>query len=226
MSPVQRFWPMLMAGLIGGAALAAPFAVASVSAAPRGEDARRLAAEIVVMQADTARLSGPGLQELHRRGLKARLGGGLALLPLLIRAARRDVPSWPAPDRGLIDGLRRALEADKAADLAAGLARLAETYPFNTAGLLPPDTRPRALAAAGAVHENYCAGCHDEPDTEVPRPAWSLYELGRKAPPRELAARLVIGVRGQNLTAMDNPLKDSEISGLIAYYRRGAPDEN
>jgi len=89
--------------------------------------------------------------------------------------------------------------------------------------LLPADDRPEATRRAKVLHETYCAGCHDVPDLGVRRPAWNLFQLARNVSPAELAARLVIGVRGDGLTGLSNPLRDAEISVLIAFYRRG-PD--
>lgn len=222
MCPYRLHLRFLRFCLIGGAALAAPFAVPAALASPRAEDVRRLAAEIVVLQADAQHLFAGKMSVQHTDGLRARLRGGLALLPLLIRAARGNVPAWLLPDRAQIAKLRQALADDAGPELIAGLARLAHAYPFETFGLLPADQRPGALKRAAQIHENYCAACHDEPDMDTPRPAWSLFELGKTAPPTEIAARLVIGVRGQNMTAMDNPLKDSEMSALIGYYRSGS----
>ena len=39
---------------------------------------------------------------------------------------------------------------------------------------------------------------------------------------REFAARMVVGVRGDALTGLDNPLTDEEIASLIAFYRAGS----
>ena len=203
---------------VGGAALAAPLAV---SAAEGAEDPRRLAAEIVVMRADAGKLFSGKLDKNYQAGLRARLRGGLALVPLLVRAARRQAPAWPVLDKARFAGLTEALQKGDGKALMAGLDWLMRQYPFATAGLLPPDARPEALKRAQNIHESYCAGCHDAPDMDTERPAWSLFELGQTAPPTELAARLVIGVRGEAMTAMDNPLRDAEMSALIAYYRAG-----
>jgi len=224
MYPSTRHLRFLFTCLIGGAAMAAPYGVSGLLASPRAEDARRLAAEIVVMKADAEHLYNGKMSKPHQAGLRARLRGAMAIMPLLIRAARRDVPAWPAPDRDRIASLKQALAQGKAPEVLSGLAWLMKTYPFDATGLLPADQRPGAVKQAGNIHENYCAGCHDEPDLDVPRPAWSLIELGKKAPEVEIAARLVIGVRGENMTAMDNPLKDSEMSALIHYYRTHQPE--
>ena len=50
----------------------------------------------------------------------------------------------------------------------------------------------------------------------------SAYEdLDTQVGKEELAARLIVGVKGDSLTAMDNPLSHIEISHLIEFYRNG-----
>jgi len=202
-----------------GAAIAALLLSAAAPVRAGGADARRLAAEILVMSADARRMFEPGVSRQHRQGLEARLRGGLAIMPLLIRAARRDTPALPPLGKAVVPQITNALNAGNAGTVISALQALSAAYPFDTAGLLPADNRPAALRAAKALHESYCAGCHDEPDLDTARPAWSLFSQAKKIPPAELAARLVIGVRGQPLTAMDNPLRDTEISALITFYR-------
>ena len=84
---------------------------------------------------------------------------------------------------------------------------------------MPPDQRAEAKNMARQLHENYCAACHDNPDLEVSRPAWSLYNLAKSMEHVEFAARLYVGVRGEHMMAMENPLKDMEMSALIALYK-------
>ncbi len=188
------------------------------SAHAAGDNQRRMSGEIVVMIADARRLTTPGLSKQHRNGLKARLRGGLAVLALLVGAARNDAPSLPPLEKGRIEEIRNAVDQDNAAAIIEGLGLLAARYPFETTGLLPPDNRQAALGRAKILHRTYCASCHDDPDLDKERPAWNLFALARSAPVVEMAARLVIGVRGDALTGLDNPLRNTEISALIAYY--------
>ena len=215
----------LVTCLIGGAAIAAPLIVSPLSASPRTEDARRLAAEIVVMNADAGQLFSGEPSKMHTEGLRARLKGGLALIPLLVRAARRDAGNWPKLDRERFNSIKAALSDEDGKRVIKGLDWLMSSYPFDTTGLLPADTSPDAIRRAKSIHETYCSGCHDHPDLEVSRPAWNLFEAGKTAPLIEVAARLVIGVRGENMTAMDNPLRDSEMSALIGFYRTQKAEE-
>lgn len=218
MTPGTYSVRFLLLCLAGGAALAGPAGISGLCASPRSEDARRLAAEIVVMHADAKKLTSATVSVPHQDGLRTRLRGGLALVPLLVRAARRAVPDWPVLDRDRFARLPKALARGDELGLLSGLSWLKQNYPFDVTGLLPVDKSPAAMKRAVEIHESYCGGCHDEPYMDVPRPAWSLYDLGKTAPLPEIAARLVIGVRGENMTAMDNPLRDSEMSALIGYY--------
>lgn len=185
-----------------------------------GDGVRHLSAEIVVMKADSERIfsSASALSKQHRGGVKARLRGALAVLPLLIRVARNEDPSLPATEKGRVELIRKALDKDNGAAVIKGLSELAAAYPFDTTGLLPPDSRPAALSQAKSLNEAYCASCHKVPDSTVSRPAWNLFKLAKTIPPAELAARLVNGLRGDRLTGLDNPLRNSEISALISYY--------
>lgn len=207
--------PCLVCVLVVAAGAAAPVSSAQADAA----DVRRLGADVAVMAADAGRLAEAALSPPHAAGLRQRLRGGLAFLALSVQAAREADPTLAALDETRLADLRGAFERSDWASAANGLAELTSVYRFNPAHLLPPDDRPKALASARAIHEAYCAGCHDDPDLAVARPAWNLFALGRAIPAAELAARLVIGVRGNNQAGLANPLSDAELSSLIALYR-------
>ncbi len=208
---------VLAASIAAGAAAFFLLPVKPADAA--GDDARQLAAEITVMKGDGRRIFSAALSKRHRGGAEARLRGSLAVLPLLIRAARDKSPSPAATEEnGRVERILRALDKNDGAAVMEGLGELAAAYPFDTTGLLPPDNRPAALRSAKSLDKAYCASCHEVPDLTAVRPAWNLFKLAQTIPPAELAARLVIGVRGDRLTGLDNPLRNSEISALIAYY--------
>ncbi len=210
-----------IAALLVVAGSAALFLALPVNPAVAGaEEVRRLAADIIVMAGDAHRLEDQGLQPLHRQGLKQRIAGSLATLPLAIRRARTFAPRLaPLMPRDLTQRLRMALADDDIATLTSELDGLKARYPFSAVGLLPPDKRENARHRARNLHQSYCAGCHDNPDLETPRPAWPLQEMARTMAPVEFAARLFVGVRGERLMALENPLTDMEISALIAFYR-------
>jgi hypothetical protein len=187
------------------------------------ETTRRLSAEIVVMKADLKRIIYSGLSLQHKKGLKTRIKGGVAILPLLIRKSWNGLLPLPSHRSNQMKKIQSALNSGNYIFVYKELDKLILKYPFNTKGLLPPDNRPLAIQRSKRIHESFCAGCHDEPDTSISRPAWSLFELSKNNSLKEFSARMVIGIRGDSLTGLDNPLRDSEISALIAYYRRSTP---
>ncbi len=218
--PRRLFLTAVAILLLAGFAAAVPLPSAANAA---GAAERRVAAEILIMKGDARRLAEPVTKPQHRKGLATRLQGALATLPLLIAAARDENPGLPAPPAGLVERLRAALAAGDAGGLEGLLTDLADRYPFRATGLLPPDTRPAAIARVSQIYEDYCAACHAQPDLSPERPAWNLFDMTAMFPPREMAARLVVGVKGENLMALENPLTDAEISGLLALFAQPHP---
>ena len=208
-----------------GAALSLAVFVCAAAAEAGGEHAQRLAVDIAVMEGDAHALLDAATADIHKRGLRDRLGGGLSTLGLLIRLAGQENPRLgPAPPDA-VRGLRMALERDDGLGLAVGLGALARLYPFDAAGILPAKATPARLGRGREIHQDICAGCHDAPDLETPRPAFNLFERARTLPAGEFAARLAAGVRGDNLLSLQNPLSDEEMASLIAFYRQGAPED-
>ena len=50
-------------------------------------------------------------------------------------------------------------------------------------------------------------------------PAFDLFKQSRSISRLEFAARMLTGLRGDQLTSLQNPLTDTELSVLISYYR-------
>ena len=202
---------------IGGAAFLLPLTFNSVNAG--AEEAQRLAADIVVMLGDLRRLSDGDLLVRHQQGLKERIEGVLAYMPLAVRSAESNFPDLKPLPENSIERLRNSWAAGDLNAMRVNLTQLTGRFPFSSANLMPPDQRAAAKNMARQLHENYCAACHDDPDLEVSRPAWSLYNLAKSMEHEEFAARLYVGVRGEQMMAMENPLKDTEMSALIALYK-------
>lgn len=196
--------------------LLALLAAALFSAAPaaaQDEHRRRLAAELAVMAGDVRRTASGSEVALHREGLRERLAGALASLPLLIRHAGGDADAVPA--------LRAALVRRDWRSLSTGLNVLQRQYPLDLAPLLPAQATPERLRLGKAIHKQACAACHDAPASETKLPAFNLFEQARRMPRVEFAARLLIGVRGNRSTAWRNPFSDLELGALMAYYENG-----
>ena len=183
-------------------------------------DLRRLSAEIIVINADFENLLNSELSAKHKKGLKERIKGGLAILPLLIRKSWNGSQPITSYSLKFMKEIQIALDAGEYKLVTTTLRKLLNKFPFNTSGILPPDYRPLALKRSKSIHESFCAGCHDEPDLSVSRPAWNLFKLSKRTTLDKLAARMIVGIRGDSLTGLDNPLRDYEISALIAFYSK------
>lgn len=209
---------------MAGSVLAAAVVTAAAGpAAAAGEYERRLGAEIAIIAGDARRLA-ELVPESQRAGIVARIKGGLTGLPLLIRQARESNPRLPKPPSKAVAAARHALGEGNLPELSTTLATLARAYPFDAAGILPADPTVERLRIGKAIHDETCAGCHDNPDPQAMLPAHDLFRWARAMPAEEFAARLYAGVRGDALTALANPLGAAELAALIAYYREGKTD--
>lgn len=187
-----------------------------------GEHVERLAVDLAVMAGDARALGLAATPDLHRQGLVERLRSALSPLDLLIRLARQQNPRLAPLPPAIAARLRSALDRGDDAALAELLDGLEARYPFDDTGILPAAATPARLARAKDIHTELCAGCHDVPDLDVPRPAFNLFERARRLDAREFAARMLAGVRGDAMTSLQNPLSRVDIAALIAYYREGA----
>lgn len=201
------------------------FAVAA-AAAPVGscntaepDLSRQLAAELLIVRGDLVRLDeDSGLSATHREGLHQRIAGALGLLPWLLRKACDEERaerlrtwqqrSWEtAPDRD-------ALLADLRAAIAA--------HPLDRDAFPPATPDERRFAEARAIHDTYCAGCHDGAGngaTDLPLPAHDLFAMAQQTPSDELLARLINGVKGDATLLFANPLTEEQIGALLSLYR-------
>lgn len=185
-------------------------AILSGGAMAQGEDARRLAAGLIVMSGDVRLLAGKGETLQRREGLRARVAGDLSSLPLLLRRAGRNAAAVPP--------LRVALAKKDWRTLERELAVLSRRHPLELHTLLPATPSPEQLRFGAAIHRERCAGCHDASNVEAKLPALNLFEQSSKMPRKEFAARLILGVRGNQSTAYRNPFSDLELGALISYY--------
>ena len=191
----------------------------------------RLAAELVVMKGDLRRMSEFSGLPLIQKGLKDRLLGASAPLSLLIRKARENNSLLPLPPENSVVGLQRALVDEKFSEATFWVNELLGVFPFETKNIFPTNKTKGSRIKAEALHDEFCSGCHaskenDFDDTDIERPAWNLFQMAKEVGEKELAARLLIGVKGDTLTAMDNPLSYNEISRLIGLYRKGLKIKN
>jgi cytochrome c553 len=172
---------------------------------------RTLAAELRVVRGDLDRLDEAGLSGAHRAGLEARIAGGLGLLPWLLTAS------------GDAESANRLTEAapDDFAALATGLDAILARHPFDLAERGTAGVGAKALLEARAIHESYCAGCHDDAgngDPEMELPIRDLFEMARTEAGELFAARLYVGIKGDETIGFRNPLSETQFLALWRYY--------
>ena len=163
------------------------------------------------MAGDTRRLVLAEGGVLERKGLEQRLAGALASLPLLLRRAQGD----PATVRAL----RAAHKQRDWRTLVTQIETLGKRHPFDARHLLGAAPTREVLALGASIHASTCAACHDQPSGEdALLPAKNLSAQLKSMPREEFAARLWLGVRGDQSTALANPFSDAELAALIAWY--------
>ncbi|OED42771.1 hypothetical protein AB833_05400 [Chromatiales bacterium (ex Bugula neritina AB1)] len=201
----------------------------SPAVAAQGEHGRRAGAELQVLAGDIRTL----LREEARadknavvlKGLVDRIRGGLSAADILLRLADQEADRAPV---SYIEPLQKAHEyADQQHwnHLLALLASLSKQFPLRQP-FFPDSAELRE--SAHKLHISYCAGCHDTPAQGVERPAYNLHQQASSITVIEFYARMLVGVRGDRVTGIDNPLSDADIAGLIYFYRseEAAIDKN
>lgn len=184
----------------------------------QGEHARRAAAELRLVLGDAQQLANrTGLSRLHAAGLRSRVSGSLSGLALLLRLADQEFGRKAPQAQGTVQYMRSLHQGGNWAGLVSISQDLARSYPL----IMPEMSAGRKRAKA--IHDDLCAACHDEPDLEVERPAYNLYEQANAQDETEFLARLIIGVRGDRVTGYSNPLTSPELKALLNYYRRAKP---
>ncbi|MFO1299116.1 MAG: hypothetical protein U1F17_01750 [Burkholderiaceae bacterium] len=193
-------------------ALAATAAFAT-GAAAQNENRRRLAADLLVIAGDAARLATAADTPLQRDGLRARVVGELSALPLLMRRA--------GGDASVVPGLRDAAARGDWPALRSALEALQRSHPHDLDAIASAPATPERILLGQAIHVQACAGCHDAPAADTRWPARNLFEQAAAMPRAEFAARLYLGVRGDRSTAYRNPFSDLELGALMAWYANG-----
>lgn len=193
-------------------ALAATAAFAT-GAAAQDEHRRRLAADLLVIAGDAARLATAADTPLQRDGLRARIVGELSALPLMMRRA--------GGDASVVPGLRDAVGRGDWQALRSALEALRRSHPHDLDAIASAPATPERMLLGQAIHVQACAGCHDAPAVDARWPARNLFEQAAAMPRAEFAARLYLGVRGDHSTAYRNPFSDLELGALMAWYANG-----
>jgi len=178
-----------------------------------------MAAELRIVRADLIRLdNGTALAPLHVQGLKMRIVGALGVLPWLLLQDGDDVGAerlrgWTIKMLG-----HRAERARLVRQLDMAIMR----HPLNRSLYSTDHLTISSKREARAIHETYCAGCHDDVgqgDADTLLPARDLYVMGGESTPENFLARLINGVKGDETLLFSNPLTAQQITALWVLYR-------
>jgi len=188
----------------------------SQSVFAQGEHTRRAATEIRVINGDIRRLQAINTSSIHKVGLKHRIQGGLAALDILLRLADQETGSPISHYRSEVSNLASLINNNELSKANSVLDQWEERYPLKLAKFNPGSNVNHKPAKA--LHQELCAACHDNPAIEVERPAYNLFDEAKNLEYTEFLARLFVGVRGDRVTGIDNPLSDYEILALLNFY--------
>ena len=223
---------LLLYAVFGAAFIAVPGVAAGASAetdndaqsgaaghiGTQGEHSRRAASELLVLAGDVRQLSvlaESASSPLLRKGLTDRILGALSGIDMLLRLADQEAGRPPVSYRPQVQRATGLLRTAEWNALNALLAKLTEQYPLAIPAFTPS---AQLLESSRDLHQRLCAACHDVPATAVERPAYNLSEQAQRGSAAEFFARMLVGVRGDRVTGIDNPLSDVQIAGLIHFY--------
>ncbi len=187
----------------------------------QGEHGRRAGAELRVLAGDVRKLisltDAEGSSQPIKRGLVDRVHGALSAIDILLRqadqeAARRAVSYVP-----LVRDALQLISNEQWADLNDLLTALTMQFPLTQPRFAE---FPQALIQSSRdLHLQHCAACHNNPQTQLERPAYNLHDQAKATSDSEFFARMLTGVRGDRVTGIDNPFTDVELAGLIHFYQ-------
>jgi len=184
----------------------------------QGEHARRAATELRVLRGDLRRLQQSTLSDSEISGLNDRITGNLAVLDILLRLSDNERGREPVSYNSTIEQLQSLWQSRDVANMQRRVADLATAFPLQIS--LPKASLTSAQTRESReLHNQLCAGCHDNPVQSVERPAYNLFEEVDSQPLDEFVARMLVGVKGDRFTGVDNPLSDAQLTGLIQLYQ-------
>ena len=191
----------------------------------KGEHYRRLAANLLVLQGDLRQLVEHSTSVKHLQSLHGRIEEKLAVLELLVRYANQEnlLISKDSPE--FFHKLKRLFVSENLFELENDLDRLSKKYPLLLSPVLHSGLTTEYFKQAEKIHQSLCSGCHSGALSESAVPAFDLFRHSRTMSRREFAARILTGLRGDQLTSLENPFTDTELSALISYYRNSVPVE-
>jgi hypothetical protein len=207
---------VMLAGVIflSGAVL---ISTASVSLA-YGEHSQRLAANLLVLQGDLRQLLKTDTSDIHHRSLSLRIEEKLGLLALLVRSANQQETVSYTHNPEEFRQLLFLFNSSEFKSLLNELESLSLKYPLFLSPILQSSFPPVFFTQAEEMHWRLCSGCHSGAMAVNALPAFDLFRQSRSVARMEFVARMLTGLRGNQLTSLQNPLTDTELSALISYY--------
>jgi hypothetical protein len=196
---------------------------ASVSLA-YGEHSQRLAANLLVLQGDLRQLLETDTSDIHLHSLSLRIKEKLGLLALLVRSANEQDSTSNTHNPEEFRQLLFLFGSSELKPLLSKLESLSGKYPLVLSPILQSTFSPVFFKKAEEMHLRLCSGCHSGAMAENTLPAFDLFRQSRSISRLEFAARMLTGLRGDQLTSLQNPLTDTELSVLISYYRNADQD--
>ena len=184
-------------------------------------DARLCAAEVRIISDDLKLLLFSDMSDNHVRGLHKRIKSAAATLPWLCqRYALKNESSPQLIDKKIqifIDHYyRNNLESAYAA-----ASELVDLTPINYSSMMPNKASKKLLLIGKSIYVKYCSSCHENPNLDLENPAFSLFASARHQPASVFISRMIGGVRGTHEIGLRNPLSDSDISAMYAYFLAG-----
>ena len=191
---------------------------ASVSLA-YGEHSKRLAANLLVLKGDLRQLLNTDTSNIHHRILSLRIEEKLGLLELLVRSANQQESVSYTHNPKEFQQLLFLFNSSEFKSLLNELESFSLKYPLFLSPILQSSFPPVFFKQAEEMHQRLCSGCHSGAMAVNALPAFDLFRQSRSIARMEFVARILTGLRGDQLTSLQNPLTDTELSALISYYR-------
>jgi cytochrome c5 len=201
------------------AVLAAP--VTGVAGPLRtGNAARNFSAVLLDLQGDAGRLDAPRLPAVQRPVVEARVSAFLNVLPLLAREYLAADGRLETATVARLHALKSAYRTGDKAGFRRRLEALLSDFPLDTRRLTQTPVSDAQIRWAKRTYRAQCMSCHghQEPDSAMPAP--NLFAWAHEMKPETFAARLIVGLRGTPSINLRNPLSESQMAALIAYFRR------
>lgn len=171
-----------------------------------------LAAELLIVRGDLIRLTEESdLSPAHIKGLQFRIQGSMGLVPWLLQQANDGT------------GADQLLKAQSSPRLLINvLDQLIARHPLETWPYAPERQAATQWRDASAIHDAYCASCHDgmgNGDEDTMLPSRDLFLMAQENPPQAFLARLINGVKGDETMLFTNPLTPQQIGALWRHYK-------